>query len=134
MSSRQELSRPAPGRPRKCVLLVEDELLIRMMLSDELRDAGYHVIEACDAAEAQVILESVDPDLIISDVRMPGAVDGMGLLELIRKKFPTRPVIIVSGHLPETQALTEGATRFVAKPYKLESVVEMVQHELGDAL
>jgi DNA-binding NtrC family response regulator len=85
---------------RKCVLLVEDELLIRMIVSDELRDAGYHVIEAANADEALVILTSKVPiDLIISDVRMPGALDGIGLLAIVRSTSATLPVIITSGHL-----------------------------------
>ena len=47
-----------------CILIVEDEFLIRCMLSDELRDAGYRVIEACDATEALSVLKTVSPDMI----------------------------------------------------------------------
>ena len=128
MSSSLETSGEAALVPmRKCILVVEDELLIRMMLSDELRDVGYQVIEASDADEALVILGAVGPDLIISDVRMPGSLDGLELLALVRNTHPTLPVIITSGHLPPKQALIEGATRFVAKPYSLEQVVQMAQ-------
>lgn len=122
---------PSTASARKCILVVEDELLIRLMLSDELRDLGHHVIEACDAAEALAILETVGPDLIVSDVRMPGSPDGMGLLALVRDAHPTLPVIITSGHLHPTQAFAEGATRFLAKPYKMEAVVETAQNLLG---
>ena len=83
------------------------------MLSDELRDVGYQVIEACDATEALSVLKTLQPDLIISDVRMPGPLDGMELLALVRETIPTLPVIIISGHLHPSQALTEGATQFV---------------------
>jgi len=98
---------------RKCILVVEDEFLIRFMLSDELRDAGYQVIEACDATEAVAVLKTVQPDLIISDVRMPGPLDGMGLLALVRETTPALPVIIISGHLHPAQALIEGATHHI---------------------
>lgn len=129
----------SPGGPdfaalRKCILVVEDEFLIRFMLSDELRDAGYQVIEACDATEAVSVLKTVQPDLIISDVRMPGPLDGMGLLALVRETTPALPVIIISGHLHPAHALIEGATQFVAKPYLMEAVVDAVQKVLGETL
>ena len=85
---------PAFAPKRRCILVVEDEFLIRCMLSDELRDVGYQVIEACDASEALSVLKTVQPDLIISDVRMPGPLDGLGLLALVRETMPTLPVII----------------------------------------
>jgi DNA-binding NtrC family response regulator len=96
---------------------VEDEVLIRLMLADELRDAGHQVIEASDADEAVVILKATRPDLLISDVRMPGSIDGMGLLALVRTSRPALPVIITSAHLDPAQAKSQGATLFVPKPY-----------------
>ena len=116
---------------RKCILVVEDELLIRFALSDGLRDAGYQVIEACSADEAADILASVLPDLIISDVRMPGSLNGITLLALVRQSFPTLPVIIVSGHLRPLEALADGATQFLAKPYAIEAMIEAVEVEIG---
>lgn len=131
------ISRPvAPEGPgfdqsRKCVLVVDDEFLIRWMLSEELRDAGYQVIEACDATEALRILQTVRPDLIISDVRMPGPLDGLDLLAKVKEIMPTVPVIIISAHLHPSHALTEGATQFIAKPYILKDVVEAVAKGLA---
>ena len=122
---------PASAARRKGILVVEDEFLIRWMLSDELRDGGYQVIEACDATEALAILKTVSPDLIISDVRMPGPLNGLDLLARVRDIFPTLPVIMISGHLHPAQALLEGATLFVAKPYLMGAVVEAVQKVLG---
>jgi CheY-like chemotaxis protein len=128
----------APGAPnapaRKCVLVVEDELLIRFMLSEELRDAGYHVIEAFNADEALAILESLLPDAIVSDVRMPGRLDGIGLLAAVREMFPTLPVIITSGHAQPARAAAHGVTKFIPKPYMMESVVRAVQDELDRTL
>ena len=112
------------------ILLVEDEFLIRFMLSDELREAGYQVIEASDATEALLVLKTVNPDLIISDVRMPGPLDGLDLLARVRETAPALPVIIISGHLSPSQALVEGATRFIAKPFVLVAVVDAVQEAL----
>jgi DNA-binding NtrC family response regulator len=116
---------------RQCVLVVEDELLIRTILSDELRGADFHVIEAFNGDEAVAILKSVVPDLIITDVRMPGSLDGMGLFGLVRDSFPTLPVIITSGHLRPDLAINDPVTQFVAKPYSMEFVVKAVQDKLG---
>ena len=118
---------------RACILVVEDEPLIRMLLSDELRDEGYQVIEACDGDEAAAFLETNAPDRIISDVRMPGSLDGLGLLALVKQTRPALPVIIASAHLRLEVALDEGAANFIAKPYTMRLVVEAVQNELAKA-
>lgn len=117
---------------RNCILVVEDEFLIRMIVSDELRDAGFDVIEACNADEALTIIRSPVPvELIISDVRMPGSLDGLGLLAEIRAISPTLPVIITSGHLEPRFAA--GATRFLGKPYALDVIIGAVREELARA-
>jgi DNA-binding NtrC family response regulator len=119
---------------RRCILVVEDEMLIRLIVSEELRDAGYEVVEACDADEALTVLNSlVRIDLIISDVRMPGSMDGLGLLAVVRETSPTLPVIITSGHLGPTWALADGAAQFLAKPYSMEMMVNAVRNELEKA-
>lgn len=115
-----------------CILVVEDEFLIRMILSENLRNAGYQVIEACNADEALVLLDTTLPDLIISDVRMPGSLDGMGLLAAIKLIHPTLPVIITSGHFQAMQALAAGADNFVRKPYTFEPMLKVVQVELAN--
>lgn len=129
----QSISTPE-NRPlqdaRQRVLVVEDEYLIRTLLSDELRDEGYDVIEASNADEALLILETAVPDLIISDVRMPGSIDGLGLLALVSQSHPTLRVIITSGHLQPTLATAAGATQFVPKPYSLEVIVKAAQNRL----
>jgi len=116
----------------KCVLVVEDEFLIRMMVSEELRDCGFLVIEAANADEALVMVEASAPDLIVSDVNMPGTIDGLGLLGVIRQSLPVLPVIIISAHLEAADALEDGATRFISKPFSLEVLTEVVRRELAE--
>ena len=116
-----------------CVLVVEDEFLIRMVLADELRDVGYHVIEASTADEALEVLLGNTPDAIISDVKMPGSIDGLGLLTAVRIKFPSLPVIIMSADAHPDVAFAAGAKQFVAKPFKMEVIVEAVRQELDQA-
>jgi len=122
----------APKRRPGYVLIVEDELLVRMIVSDVLRDAGYSVIEAASGDEAAEILSSGVPvDLVFSDVRMPGALDGIALLGFVRSILPNVPVVITSGHLQAGLAMTDGATRFLAKPYRVEQVLRLVDDELA---
>ena len=128
---------PAPAQPggargAACILVVEDEFLVRMMVSDFLRDAGFTVIEAFNADEAISILHSgATIDLMLSDVRMPGSMDGLGLLDYSRDMFPGLPVIITSGHLVPGDALAKGATQFLAKPYMFDHAIHLVELELA---
>jgi CheY-like chemotaxis protein len=78
------------GVRTKTILVVEDELLIRLMLVDALRDAGFEVVEASNADDALATLESQPAiDLVFTDVRMPGTMDGVGLMKLLRETRPT---------------------------------------------
>jgi DNA-binding NtrC family response regulator len=120
---------------RSSILVVEDEFLIRMLIADELRDAGFNVIEAASADDAIAALDSLVPiDLVFSDVKMPGSLDGIGLLAVVRSTFPTLPVIITSAHLEAASAIADGAARFVPKPYSLLAVVALIRQELGQAI
>ena len=117
-----------------CILVVEDEFLIRMLLADELRDIGYQVIEASTADEALDVLRGVTPDAIISDVKMPGSIDGIGLLAAVRATSPRLPVILMSGHVHPDEAIAAGANQFVAKPFRVSAIVEAIRHELDKGL
>lgn len=130
-SSESPLDAPVPST-RSCILVVEDEVLIRLMVSDELRDEGYDVIEACNADEALAVLKSaVRVDLIFSDVRMPGSLDGLGLLTEVKTTFPLLPVILTSGHLEPGTAKTHGASQFLPKPFRLDAIVMAIQRALA---
>ena len=116
------------------ILVVEDEFLIRMVVSDHLRDAGFTVIEAFNGDEALKILGSgALVDLIFTDVRMPGLVDGLGLLAYITRHRPTLPVIVTSGHLEPRLAYEGGATDFLPKPCSLVAVTGTVRAALNMA-
>lgn len=113
----------------KCVLVVEDEILIRLIISEALRDDGFQVIEACNANEALVMVQASPPDLIVTDVNMPGAIDGLGLLAAVRTSWPSLPVIVISGHLEGRAAMEEGARRFIPKPFAFDEVTTAVREE-----
>jgi DNA-binding NtrC family response regulator len=121
----------APPERQIHILVVEDELFIRMFISEALRDEGFTVIEAFNADEAMNILAAgKSVDLIFSDVRMPGTLDGIGLLRSVSAGAPNVPVILTSGHLDPAVAIAEGASRFLRKPYDIQEVLDLVAFEL----
>jgi DNA-binding NtrC family response regulator len=121
--------RVAHGTPT--VLLVEDEVLIRLMIAEELRSQRLHVVEASNAEEAMTILDSAIPiDLLFTDIRMPGRIDGVGLVQLARARFPKLKVIMTSSH-PSEAAARDLADSFLFKPYDLPSMVEQVEKLLA---
>ena len=80
-----------PFQVDRVILVVEDEVLVRMMLADQLREAGYRVVEASDADEALRLLQhdELDVKAVISDIKMPGSMDGIELAHVIRSKYPS---------------------------------------------
>jgi two-component system, response regulator PdtaR len=112
---------PRTGVP-DCVLVVEDEVLVRIGVAEALRDAGLHVIEAGNAQEALAVLHSrPEVALVLSDIRMPGEIDGIGLAQIINDRFQHLKVILTSVEPPRN---FEGL--FIAKPYDLDYVVASV--------
>ena len=106
-----------PQRP--VVLLVEDEHLIRMSAAEMIEDAGFEVISASDADEAIRILECrSDIRAVFTDVQMPGSMDGIRLVRVVRSRWPPVALLVTSGRtrVPETD-LPTGA-RFLHKPYE----------------
>jgi len=107
------------------VLVVEDEFLVRQTIIDYLGECGYCVLEAADGDEAREILDSGAPiDLVFSDVRMPGQMDGLALAQWIRQHRPGMPVILTSGYARTVPAAAL-CDRFLDKPY---GPTELLQH------
>lgn len=117
----------ADGAP--AVLVVEDEAIIRMMLVDELEDAGIAAIEAEGADAAVAILSNgATIRVVVTDVRMPGSIDGLGLAAWMRDQAPRVPIIITSGFAtqPDCKLINPAITRVIPKPYKPRDVVKLV--------
>lgn len=114
------------------ILVVDDEPMIRMAVTDHLKDCGFLVIEACDAEEAIEVLEAVpDIALVFSDVRMPGSLNGIGLVQWLSRSRPGIPVILATGDMGKAYAANElcGA-HFFPKPYSLDAVGQKVRELL----
>jgi CheY-like chemotaxis protein len=105
------------------VLVVDDEFLIRMNAVHLFEQAGYTVLEAANADAAIELLETrKDIEIVFSDVQMPGSMDGIRLLKVIRDRWPPVRVILTSGKaLARDAELPQGA-RFILKPYNFEDV------------
>jgi CheY-like chemotaxis protein len=113
------------------ILVIEDEFLIRFMLADSLRGIGYQVLEAADGDEGLDILSSGQSvDLMVTDVRMPGGVDGMELTRRSKLLAPGRPVIVCSAHLFRSESYP--ADEFVAKPYTVTALADAIKRLIGD--
>ncbi len=118
------------------ILLVEDEVLIRMDLSDFLRECGFQVIEAASAAEAIAVIEAdADIDLVFSDVQMPGDVDGFGLATWIRRNRPELPVILTSGIVRSVNTANELCEigPIEGKPFHPQKLLERLRETLAKA-
>jgi CheY-like chemotaxis protein len=119
------------------ILVVEDEALLRVTLSHFLQECGFNVLEAVSADEAVQILDQsgIAIDLVLSDVRMPGSMDGFGLATWIRKNRPGLPVFLASGDDKKVVAAKElcAGEPFFAKPYDLDHLVMRIRKILGKA-
>jgi two-component system, response regulator PdtaR len=115
---------------RPAVLIVEDEVLLRLTLADELRDAGFVVAEAVNADEALDVLQSpLAIGLMVTDVRMPGIMDGLDLVAMVREAWPDVKIIIMSGHLSGAAGVTADA--FFAKPVDFTALIRRVRELYG---
>ncbi|MDO3377217.1 sigma-54-dependent transcriptional regulator [Geoalkalibacter halelectricus] len=111
--------------PREKVLVVEDDTALRGLLEEEMRDAGLRVRTAADAAAAWSLVERWSPDLVVSDLRLPGA-DGLDLLARVRE-LPLPPGFLIMtafGTVSQAvEALKQGADDFLTKPLDLDHLL-----------
>ena len=116
------------------VLVVEDEMMLRMRAVDMVVDAGYTPLEALDAAEAVAILESrSDVALICTDIQMPGQMDGVGLAHAVHLRWPAIRIIVVSGQLNLPHLDLPPRSRFLGKPLDAVEVIAEMRDMIGHA-
>ena len=113
------------------ILVVEDEVLIRLVIADYLRDCGYKVHEAVSGEEAIAILQApeVSIDVVFSDVEMPGSMDGFALARWVRANKPGMEVILTSGieRSADIAATLCEAGPLMKKPYSSQDVVDRLR-------
>ncbi len=111
------------------IFLVDDERILRVTLADELKDAGYHVFEFAEASGVIQTLQQEKPDLLITDIRMPG-MDGLELLEKVKKVSPETIVVVMTAYTSvdtAIKALKLGAYDYLSKPFSNEEILHLTQ-------
>jgi DNA-binding response OmpR family regulator len=113
--------------PSRVVLVVEDEELLRSYVADLLRDAGFEVVEAKDAATALHLLETKPAiRVLFTDIQMPGPLDGMELACKVHKQWPRVLLLITSGNRKPSAADLPDYGHFLAKPFGANEVIEEI--------
>ena len=118
---------PQANTPR--ILVVEDEFLIRLTLVEALTDEGFDVVEAESGDEALPLLQS-DPSIgiLLTDIQLPGKLDGNGLVRRARETRPELPVLFMTGRPdPTAEAAASPNDSFIAKPYTLTDICNAVR-------
>ena len=128
-------NRTQPHLPADTVLVVEDEVLVRVVISEYLRRCGYKVIEAVSADEAILVLQKADlrVDVVFSDIEMSGSMDGFGLSRWVHDNRPELQIILTGTVARAADAAAdlceEGPT--LAKPYEPQLVVDHIKRLLA---
>jgi two-component sensor histidine kinase/CheY-like chemotaxis protein len=114
------------------VLIVEDEMVLRMRAVDIVEDAGFNPVEAVNADDALAILESrSDIELLFTDIQMPGTMDGLKLAYAVHERWPQIKIILVSGQLTLTDADRPADSRFYGKPLAVKAMIAEMQDMMG---
>jgi CheY-like chemotaxis protein len=110
------------------VLVVEDESIIRMQAVVIIEEAGYNVVEACNADEAIAILKTrEDIGIVVTDIEMPGSMDGIKLARTIRDQWPPIELIITSGRYRVRTNQLPPRAQFMPKPYTPNVLVTAIR-------
>jgi two-component sensor histidine kinase/CheY-like chemotaxis protein len=124
------MSTTPPSLPK--VLVVEDEMILRMRAVDIVEDAGFCPVEAVNADEAISILESrSDISLLFSDIQMPGTMDGLKLAHAVHDRWPAIKIVLVSGHVKPSEAETPVDSHFFRKPLAVGEMISQLQTMIG---
>ncbi|HLI57557.1 MAG TPA: response regulator [Actinomycetota bacterium] len=130
---------PAPALPPesgagRTILLVEDEPAVRRAARRILESAGYRVTEAVNGAEAVATFAKAIPDLVVTDVVMPGGVSGRALAEQLRSRVPGLPVLFMSGYTADiitARGVLEANVLLIQKPFSAEVLLDAVRRALA---
>jgi CheY-like chemotaxis protein len=118
--------------PKPVLLIVEDEVLVRMLAVEIAEEAGYSVLEVTEADEAiRVLQKRPDIRVVLTDIDMPGSLDGLELAHAIRHRWPPIQVVLTSGKMrPAPDELPE-RSHFVPKPYDFSRMTGLLRELSG---
>lgn len=113
---------------RNCILIVEDEPLLRIDTVDMVEDEGFEAFEASNADDALLLLEkNPQINVMCTDIDMPGSMDGLALAMLVRQRWPGIAIVVVSGHKKPGEADLPSDGRFVPKPYVKTAIMSALR-------
>jgi two-component sensor histidine kinase/CheY-like chemotaxis protein len=125
----------SPPAALRAVLVVEDEMMLRMRAVDIVEDAGFTAVEAVNADDALTILESrSDIKLLFTDIQMPGSIDGLKLAYAVHERWPSIKIILVSGQLKLTDDDKPADSRFFGKPLDVQQMIAEMQDMIGNGV
>ena len=111
------------------ILVVEDEVLTSEYLEFVLESAGYEAIPAGSADEALAVLEHRDDvDLMVTDINLPGDMNGIALAALVRDRRPEINIVVITGYSAPTSDELPAGSLFVPKPYNAQKMIDAIHH------
>jgi CheY-like chemotaxis protein len=124
----------ASSSPAGRILLVDDNEAVRSVTAAYLRDCGFAVAEAADATSAIGLLQQSTFEAIVSDIVMPGAIDGLGLAREVGRRWPLTPLILISGYAKSLADAGSIGVRIVAKPFAPVALADVIRQEMDVAV
>ena len=123
---------PNRSAPPPVILVVEDEMMLRMLAMDMVEDAGFTAVEAVNADQAITILEArSDIAMLFSDIQMPGSIDGMKLAYAVHQRWPLIKILLVSGQMDLSKCEKPLNSRFFGKPLVARHIIAELQEMIG---
>ncbi len=131
------------------ILVADDDLVVRKLLENRLKKAGHHITTVTNGDEAKKLLDSTSFDVVIADLQMPGAIDGLALLEISKRLHPESEVLLITAHSSidsAVAAMKKGAADYLEKPINVEELLLRIEkittlknlmrtaNDIGDAL
>jgi DNA-binding response OmpR family regulator len=125
-------------RAGRTILVIDDERSILDLIQRVLKHANYHVITSRSGDHAWGVIEQGQPkiDLVLTDIVVPGSMDGFTLADNTRRKYRTLPVLFMTGALPESDEKAAEMTRerrLLRKPFSPKELLEFVDSHLGES-
>ena len=116
------------------VLVVEDEPIIRLGIVSSIEDAGHAVIEAANADEAiSRLVANSEVHVVVTDVDMPGSMDGIRLAHYVRRRWPPIQLLVISGKVGVTPGELPDGARFMSKPFQEPQLISTIEALAGGA-
>src|SRR6202795_1112978 len=119
---------PDQSAALRSILVVEDEMMLRMRAVDMVEDAGFAAVEAINADDALAILQSrSDIELLFTDIQMPGSMDGLKLAFAVHERWPLIKIILVTAQLKLTDKDNPVNSRFFGNPLDVKQMIAEMQ-------